>query len=279
MLHGMKKGDDLNSHHNHLETEAQKQAGAQSIRRTIALLHMIAKYNDHGVNLSKIARKVGLPTTTVHRILAVLVEEGLVAFDPGTKLYHLGIVLFTFGIAAHQFAIRDQFHSTLERIAQKTGDTAYLVMRSGIDVLCVDRVIGSYPIQVLTFEIGERRPLGIGGGSIALLASLPDDQAEAIITANASRYSSFKKKTPGDVRRMVSQCRRLGYGLSVRNVNPDMIGVGVPILNQQGQVIAAVSVAGIAKRMGPSRQKEIIELIKSEIKAVGLTPGELLNLE
>lgn len=269
----------MNIHHNNLESDAKKQAGAQSIRRTIALLHVIAKYNDHGVNLSKIARKVGLPTTTVHRILAVLVEEGLVAFDPGTKLYHLGIVLFTFGIAAHQFAIRDQFHSTLERIAQKTGDTAYLVMRSGIDVLCVDRVIGSYPIQVLTFEIGERRPLGIGGGSIALLASLPDDQAEAIITANASRYSSFKKKTPGDVRRMVSQCRRLGYGLSVRNVNPDMIGVGVPILNQQGQVIAAVSVAGIAKRMGPSRQKEIIELIKSEIKAVGLTPGELLNLE
>ncbi len=275
----MERGDDLDSHHNHLETEAQKQAGAQSIRRTIALLHVIAKYNDHGVNLSKIARKVGLPTTTVHRILAVLVEEGLVAFDPGTKLYHLGIVLFTFGIAAHQFAIRDQFHSTLERIAQKTGDTAYLVMRSGIDVLCVDRVIGSYPIQVLTFEIGERRSLGIGGGSIALLASLPDDQAEAIIAANASRYSSFKKNTPGDVRRMVSQCRRLGYGLSVRNVNPDTIGVGVPILNQQGQVIAAVSVSGIAKRMGPSRQKEITKLIKSEIKAVGLTPGELLNLE
>jgi DNA-binding IclR family transcriptional regulator len=275
----MKSKNDLNSHHHHLETEAQKQAGAQSIRRTIALLHMIAKYNDHGVNLSKIARKVSLPTTTVHRLLAVLVEEGLVSFDPTTKLYHLGIVLSTFGIAAHQFAIRDQFHSTLERIAQKTGDTAYLVMRSGIDVLCVDRVIGSYPIQVLTFEIGERRPLGIGGGSIALLASLPDDQTEAIITANASRYSSFKKKTPGEVRRMVSQCRRLGYGLSVRNVNPDMIGVGVPILNQQGQVIAAVSVAGIAKRMGPSRQKEIIELIKSEIKAVGLTPGELLNLE
>lgn len=279
MLSSMKSKNDLNSHHHHLETEAQKQAGAQSIRRTIALLHMIAKYNDHGVNLSKIARKVSLPTTTVHRLLAVLVEEGLVSFDPTTKLYHLGIVLSTFGIAAHQFAIRDQFHSTLERIAQKTGDTAYLVMRSGIDVLCVDRVIGSYPIQVLTFEIGERRPLGIGGGSIALLASLPDDQTEAIITANASRYSSFKKKTPGEVRRMVSQCRRLGYGLSVRNVNPDMIGVGVPILNQQGQVIAAVSVAGIAKRMGPSRQKEIIELIKSEIKAVGLTPGELLNLE
>jgi DNA-binding IclR family transcriptional regulator len=240
---------------------------------------VIAKYNDHGVNLSKISRKVGLPTTTVHRILAVLVEEGLVTFDPGTKLYHLGIELFTLGIAAHQFAIRDQFHSTLERIAEKTGDTAYLVMRSGSDALCVDRVIGSYPIQVLTFEIGERRPLGIGGGSIALLASLPDNQAEAIIAANASRYSSFKKKTPEDVRRMVSQCRRLGYGLSVRNVNPDTIGVGVPILNQQGQVIAAVSVAGIAKRMGPSRQREITKLIKSEIKTAGLTPDELLRPE
>jgi DNA-binding IclR family transcriptional regulator len=240
---------------------------------------MIAKYNDEGVNLSKIARKIGLPTSTVHRILAVLVEEGFVTFDLVSRHYNLGIELFTLGVAAHQFAIRDQFHSTLEGIAQKTGDTAYLVMRSGADALCVDRVIGSYPIQVLTFEIGERRPLGIGGGSIALLASFPDNQAEAIISANASRYYSFKKKTPGDVRRMVSQCRRLGYGLSVRNVNPDTIGVGVPILNHQGQAIAAVSVAGIAKRMGPSRQKEITQLIKSEIKTAGLTPGELLKFE
>jgi DNA-binding IclR family transcriptional regulator len=278
MLHSVERVDSLNSNRNHLESDAQKQAGAQSIRRTIALLHVIAKYNDHGVNLSKIARKVGLPTTTVHRILAVLVEEGLVTFDPGTKLYHLGVVLFTFGIAANQFAIRDQFHSTLERIAQKTGDTAYLLMRSGVDVLCLDRVIGPYPVQVLTFDVNERRPLGIGGGSIALLASLPDNQVEAFIAANASRYSSFKK-TSGDVRRMVSQCRKLGYGLSVRNVNPDTIGVGIPILNQQGQVIAAVSVAGIAKRMGPTRQKEITKIIKSEIKAAGLTPGELIRPE
>lgn len=58
-----------------------------------------------------------------------------------------------------------------------------------------------------------------------------------------------------------------------------MIGVGVPISNQQSQVIAAVSVAGIAKRMGPNRQKEITKLIKSEIKAAGMIPGELFNLD
>ena len=36
----------------------------------------------------------------------------------------------------------------------------------------------------------------IGGGSIALLASLPDNQVEAIIVANAPRYKIFKKKAP-----------------------------------------------------------------------------------
>jgi DNA-binding IclR family transcriptional regulator len=261
----------LKNRPNHPDTDAQKQAGVQSIRRTIALLHVIAKYNDHGVNLSKISRKVGLPTTTVHRILAVLVEEGLVTFDTGTKLYHLGIVLFTFGIAAHQFAIRDQFHSTLQRIAEKTGDTAYLVMRSGVDALCVDRIIGSYPIQVLTFEVGERRPLGIGAGSLAILASLPNEQVEAIIKANRSRYSNYSDKTAEDVKTSITQSRKLGYGLSDRVVTSETVGVGVTVKDSDGVAVAALSVAGIVNRMGPARCEEIVKLIKSEIKKVNFS--------
>ena len=87
MLNFAEMGEDLNIYHNNLESDFQKQAGVQSIRRTIALLRMIAKCNDHGVNLSRIARKIGLPTTTAHRILAVLVEEGLVTLDPEPMLY------------------------------------------------------------------------------------------------------------------------------------------------------------------------------------------------
>ncbi len=59
-----------------------KQKGAQSVHRTVALLRAVAKYNDQGANLSKIARKVGLHVATAHRILSALVAEGFVSYDP-----------------------------------------------------------------------------------------------------------------------------------------------------------------------------------------------------
>jgi DNA-binding IclR family transcriptional regulator len=254
-----------------ISINSERQEGVQSIRRTIDLLRMVAKYNNPGVNLSKIARKVGLPTTTVHRILAVLVEEGLVIFDPGSKLYRLGFEIYTLGAKAQQFSLRERCHAALERIAETTQDTTYLVIRSGNDAMCIDRVVGKFPIQVLTFEVGGSRPLGIGAGSMAILASLPDEQVDAIIKANRSRYPNYADKAAEDVMKSITQSRKLGYGLSDRVVNSEMVGVGVTVKNSEGEVVAAISVAGIVNRMGPARCEEIVKIIKSEIKSVNFS--------
>jgi DNA-binding IclR family transcriptional regulator len=247
--------------------------GAQSIYRTIAILRAVAKYNDQGAGLSKIARSISLPTTTTLRILSVLVQEGLISFDPLSKVYHIGMELFILGTAAQHYSIRDRFRNALEKVAQETGETTYLVVRSGIDSQCLDRVVGKYPIQVLTFEVGERRPLGIGAGSLSIMASLPEDQAEKIISANALRYPQFRGRTVDDVRTMIAQTRKLGYGYSAGNVSPDTIGVGTAIQDHQGKVVAAMSVAGIVKRMDKKRQEEIVRLIKKEVKDTGFVSG------
>ena len=40
---------------------------------------------------------------------------------------------------------------------------------SGADAVCIDRRLGSYPVKTLTVEVGTKRPLGIGAGSLAIL--------------------------------------------------------------------------------------------------------------
>jgi DNA-binding IclR family transcriptional regulator len=60
----------------------------------------------------------------------------------------------------------------------------------------------------------------------------------------------------------------VGYGLSEKTVTPDTVGVGVVVKNSEGQAVAAISVAGIAKRMEPSKRKEIVKLIKAEIAKI-----------
>jgi DNA-binding IclR family transcriptional regulator len=67
----------------------------------------------------------------------------------------------------------------------------------------------------------------------------------------------------------VSKSRQLGYGLSDKVVTSQTVGVGVAIKDKGDKVLAAISVAGIVQRMGNKRQKEIVALIESEIKAMG----------
>jgi DNA-binding IclR family transcriptional regulator len=201
-------------------------------------------------------------------MLNALVSEGLLTYDPVSRYYHLGIELFYFGAAAHQFKIRDRFRATLERVARKTEDTTYLVIRSGNDVLCIDRVEGDFPIRALTHHVGMRIPLGIGAGSLTLLAFSPEPERETILKANRLRFSQYNKRTEDDIRSMIRQARRLGYAVSEGNVMQGAIAVGVPIFDAHGLVVAAVSVAAVSQRMSKSRKR--IKLLK-EISAMAMT--------
>lgn len=240
-----------------------KQDGTQSLHRAVAVLRMVAKYNADGVKLSKVSRDLKIPPSTVHRILSALVDEGMVCFNAFSKRYNLGFDLYLLGSQAGQYALRDQYHDLLDRLAQETEDTVFLVIKSGYDVLCIDRVVGSSPIQVLNYDIGDRRPLGVGAGSLAILASLPDDEADHIIRHNERKYQAFKGFAPDDLKRMIGVCRQNGY--AANTVTRHWISVGVCLCDQSGDLLGAVSVSGIDYKMTKKRQKEMARLIQTEI--------------
>lgn len=248
-----------------------QQKGAQSIRRTVALLRAVARHNDHGARLSMIAREEGLHVATARRILGALVEEGLITHDPSSKFYHLGIGLYLLGQSAHQFTIRNRYRSCLDRLAQETGDTIYLIVRSGNDALCIDRVEGHFPIRIMTYDVGARLPLGIGTAGLAYLAALPDDEVESVLKSNTHRYARHNDMNVKKVRALVSLSRRIGYTSNEGNYLKGATGVGQPIYDRQGSVVAAVSVTAIADRMDRRRQKIIADLIKSETAVLDQT--------
>ncbi|UCF94326.1 MAG: IclR family transcriptional regulator [Desulfobacterales bacterium] len=241
------------------------QAGAQSVHRTIRLLRAVADSNDRGMRLTQIAQKTGLPTTTVHRILAVLVAEEFLEYDLVSKCYRIGIELYAIASRARRFALRDKYRNCLENIARATQDSVYLVVRSGPDALCIDYIEGKSTIRIMTYDVGSRRPLGIGAGSLALLAFAPDDEVEGILKANELRYRKNNNMTVSELKGLIKQARALGYAFNQGHFMKGINGVGVPIYDEQGDVVAAVSVGSITERINPMRSQEIAELIKSEI--------------
>ena len=247
----------------------QRSRGSQSICRAIDLLRYVAKRNENGARLSGIARDAGINVSTTHRILGILVKEGLVTYDQVSKHYHLGLELYNLGVTAYQFEIRDRFRASLERIERETEDTVFLIIRSGNDALCVDRVEGRYPVRTVLVDIGSRRPLGIGAGSLSLIAFLPEAEFEAVVLANAPRYPPYKNLTADNIRQLAVESRKVGYVVSYGLFHEKVISVGVPIFDKQQQVVAAITVSAISQRMDHERREEIYRLVKQITRAEG----------
>jgi DNA-binding IclR family transcriptional regulator len=250
--------------------EGEKPKSIRSIHRAIDLLSTISMLQGKMSNLTRLAREVQLPNSTVHRILTVLVQRGFVSYEPVGKNYHLGIELFRLGKEAQHFNIRDHLRNVLERISHESEDTVYLNVPSGNDGLCIDIIEGKYPIHTMGIRIGGRRPLGTSAGPLALLSFLPDDRVEAVIVANKRRYHHYGNLSEEKVRHNVLRSRKLGYALSEDIVIKGTTGIGVPVNDHEGRVVAAISVGAVSERLNGDRREYIVKLIKSEIAAVNI---------
>lgn len=245
-------------------------AGSQSVHRAAALLQAVASRGLAGGRLVELARHTGLERPTAHRILKSLIAERLLVQDGDTRRYQLGPLIFEMSQAAGpQANIRQVCEPMLASIAERSGDTVFLTVRSGFDSVCVDRKEGGFPIKTLTLDIGTRRPLGVGAGGIALLMMLPEAEAERIVLSNAPRLICHGSLTVPALLEMVRRARRLGYALNDMQATPGAISIGLPIPNRNGPPIAAVSIGAIASRMTPERQAELAADLREKLADIG----------
>lgn len=213
--------------------------------------------------LADIAEGSGVNKATALRLIDSLIAEGFVVRDEATKRYMLGDEALALGIAMQgRDHIRDRARPALLRLAAATGDTLLLSTRSGIESVCIDREFGSYPIRANYLDVGMRRLLGVGAGSLALLAWLPDDEVEAVLSLVEPRLGKRYPRINVDLlRREVLLSRQRGYALLLDVVVDQMGGVGVPVFGGDGRPLAAISLAALTTRITP-RLAQLVPLLR-----------------
>lgn len=241
-----------------------KVAGAQSIRRAVSILRLLAVGQEHGVRLIDIVEESGLNRATVHRILRVLTEEGAVEQDAESRRYMIGQEVSLLGLArSARFPIRAIADPYLQYVCEHAGDTVFLTIRNGFDSICVDRKTGSYPVKVLSIEVGARRPLGVGVGGLVLLAFLDEDETAAIIKANEQRLARHKL-APARLIERVRQTRSRGYAYTEVGVVPGTRAIAVPVLDHAREPVAAISIAATTERLSAARLPILVNLLKEQ---------------
>lgn len=244
-----------------IQAESKPRQGAQAIRRALSVLRVLAAGGENGLPLKEVLQATRLSRPTVHRIVHVLVEEGLVERHQRSGRYAIGTQVPELALARPS---RSPLLAAADEIMQRTseliGDTLFLTVRTGNDTLCVDRRIGSYPIQVLSIAVGARRPLGVSSAGVAIMAALPAAEARRIAAANEPRFASYRTDRQ-TVLSQIADARRRGYGVREVGLVKGTKSISTWIKTPSGYPAAALTISAVRTRLGPRREQEVVEAL------------------
>ena len=254
------------------------QGKSQSVGRAMLLLRLVACGQEAGVRLTDLVAMSGLNRPSVHRILKTLIGEGAVEQDLATRRYRIGYEIVLLGIArTRRFPLMSVAANSLTQLAQRVGDTVFLSIQHGLDSICIGRQTGHQPIQVLSIEVGVRRPLGVGVSGVALLSCLPEPDVRQILERNDKRLA-FHGLTVQSLLSRVEQARECGYAYVSVGVVPGTRAVAVPVLSDAGKPIAALTVSSMADRMLESRLPTIVQIMQEQARSIGRQYSEIERL-
>jgi DNA-binding IclR family transcriptional regulator len=234
-------------------------SGSQSVDRALGLLSLIGREPAEGLPLGEIVSGSGLNKPTTRRLLLALMRAGLVEQEPQTRRYCLGEEAFVLGVlAARRHGLLEIAMDSLRRLSAETQDTSFLTVRRENYAICLHREEGTYPVRTHALQAGDQHPLGVGAGSLAMLAALPDDDVDRVIAANEAvllaRYPGF---APDALRVDIAETRARGFSLNPGRLVASSWGIGRAFRYPDGRVAGALSIAAIDSRMAPGRQAEL----------------------
>ncbi|GAB4528420.1 MAG: IclR family transcriptional regulator [Anaerolineae bacterium] len=251
---------------------AQPEAYLKTVDRTLQVLLKFDQEHPEWSS-SELAQALGLHRSIVYRILTTLERRGFVTqgqrgrFRLGLRLVELGNVVLA-GIDLRQVA-----HPIMTRLVRETGESAFLTVVSGDESVCIDKIDSPQHIRV-TLTIGGRYPLHAGASNKILLAYLPDDLVEDLISRGLDSITPHTITDTTQLKENLAAIREQGYAFTVGELTPGVAALAVPLLNSNDTLVAALSIAGLASRFGEDRLPSLIEAIRrasAEISAQLLT--------
>jgi IclR family acetate operon transcriptional repressor len=231
-----------------------------SVDRALRILTVIGGAS-RGLSLDQLSAALGIPKSSLHRILAALKYRRFVSQPEPGGSYFLGTELLA---TAFRFSdmldLRALIHPLLARLNGELNETAHMAVLDGAEVVYQDKLDSSHSIK-LSSVIGGRNPAHATGVGKALLAwTYPTDEA-------AAAWATIWAPLPGPTRRTITSAAKLaeelalirqqGYALDLEENETGVRCAAVPVFLGRPVPVAAVSVTMLGSRADAGRLAEL----------------------
>jgi DNA-binding IclR family transcriptional regulator len=235
-----------------------------SVVRALSLLDALAAQG-RAIGIAELSKRVRLHVSTVHRLLATLITRGYVRQDPETGKYALGLRTFVLGQAyLEHMDLRRAAQPALQRLAQRTGETANLVAMDREEAVYLDKAESTQSVRFFS-RIGHRAPLYCTAVGKVLVADLPPEEREELLGRLTLTPLTRNTITDlGALRQELDRVAAQGYALDREECEEGASCLAAPLRDHTGRVVAALGISAPTVRLTAAKREQLIPLLVEE---------------
>jgi len=239
---------------------AESESLAPAVTRAGAILDVLAETAGEAPGPSELARRLGLPKSSIANICNALAEIGLVrrigtGFALGRKLAELG------GAYLASVDQVQEFYEACRSLETGSEETVQLAVLDGLEMTYLARHDGRQPVR-LTSQIGRRLPATVTATGKAALASLPDAELDRRLAGagDLPAFTANSIRTVSELRTNLELVRRRGYAMDDEETVEGVVCFGVMIPGRRpGEGPYAASITLLKARATDERVPLLID--------------------
>ena len=244
------------------EAAGGAEGSTNAIDRAFAILEAIAE-RDHGLTNAELSRRLEIPKSSASYILRVLERRGYLWRDRESNRYHLGLRVLSLSRGVlNGIDVRDVALPALRQLMEGTHLTAHLAILDHGEAVYVERVEAQSFVRVNTW-IGRRMEVHATAVGKALIAWLPEEELKTMLRVKGMRRHTSKTITVYPrLMQDLEQVRERGYAIDDEESDYGVRCVAAPILDQSGQVVAAIGVTGTTMQNDLEHLPAVAEMVR-----------------
>jgi DNA-binding IclR family transcriptional regulator len=233
-----------------------------AVDRAVRLIDTLAGSHEP-LGLAELARRLALPKSSLHGLLATLVSHGLARRNESGE-FSLGTRPLQWADAyVAQSDILRAFDANARRIDVLTAETVMLAVLEGPEVLYLACRPGTRPLAV-NFRVGGRFPAAFTSSGKAMMSTLSEEAVRELLGRQPFvRPTRHSVDSPVALLRQLALARRHGHATDDEETAEGMQCFGAPVFGPRGpQAIAAVAVSVIKAGLTPHRRQELVSAVR-----------------
>lgn len=236
----------------------------RAIERAVQVLNCFSLEKKE-CTMKELIQLTNLPKPTLFRILQTLQKHRFVSLDLQSNRYLLGIKLFELGkVVSSSFSLREAASRYLDLLLPKVGHTVLLGILVGGELMIIDKR-ESKDSSIATSEIGKKRPPHFGILGKTLMAFLPEKEVDDLLDRSPLKKTASRSiSDPKKFKQHLKEIRENGYSYGSSESIEGVTGIGAPIRNHLGEVVAAI---GTAFPRYDADKRKIERIIEAVIEA------------